>query len=205
MGFDKLMAPLRGVSVLARSLGAFQDTACVDRIVLVCAASRVEEFQALADSFSKLISVVPGGRERKDSVTQGLLQLAGDGFVAVHDAARPLVTPAMITRCFAAAQGRGAAACGEPATDSMHRVDEHSVATATVPRENLWRMQTPQMARRDILLAALNQSGSFTDEVSALVAAGQKVEIVSAGRRNFKITFPGDLLLAEAILDLPDF
>lgn len=205
MGFDKLTALIRGQSVLARSIAAFQECDCVDRIVLVCAESRVEEFCTLAEPYYKVSRVVPGGQERKDSVFQGLINLDGNDFVAVHDAARPLVTPAMITRCFQAAQKIGAAACGEPATDTMHRVDVRGVATVTVPRDNLWRMQTPQIGRRIELLEALSQPEFFTDEVSALVAAGKDVEIVSAGRRNFKITFPGDLLLAEAILDLPDF
>jgi 2-C-methyl-D-erythritol 4-phosphate cytidylyltransferase len=206
MGFDKLMAPLCGRPVLEWSLQAFEDCPSIDRAVLVCAPQRIAEFTALAAAFPKFRDIVAGGAERSASVLHGLQALASNppAFVAVHDAARPLVTPALIQKVLAAAEAHHAASAAHPVTDSLHRADAGGALTETIPRANLFAMQTPQIARHDLLLAALEaHHAGATDEVSALIANGIHPVPVLHGEPNFKITFPSDLTLAGHFLQAP--
>jgi 2-C-methyl-D-erythritol 4-phosphate cytidylyltransferase len=203
MGFDKLMAPLCGRSVLEWSLRAFQDCPAIYRAVLVCAPQRIAEFTELAAPFPKFRDIVAGGAERSASVLHGLQALASNppDFVAVHDAARPLVTPALIEKVLAAAETHRAASAAHPVTDSLHRADAAGALTETIPRANLFAMETPQAARHDLLLAALEaHHAGVTDEVSALIANGIHPVPVLHGEPNFKITFPSDLTLAGFFL-----
>jgi 2-C-methyl-D-erythritol 4-phosphate cytidylyltransferase len=206
MGFDKLTAPLCGRSVLEWSLRAFQDCPAIDRAVLVCAPQRIAEFTALAAAYPKFRDIVAGGAERSASVLHGLQALASNppDFVAVHDAARPLVDPALIQKVLAAAETHQAASAAHPVTDSLHRADAVGVLAETIPRANLFAMQTPQAARYDLLLAALEaHHAGATDEVSALIANGIHPVPVLHGEPNFKITFPSDLTLAGFFLQAP--
>jgi 2-C-methyl-D-erythritol 4-phosphate cytidylyltransferase len=206
MGFDKLTAPLCGRSVLEWSLRAFQECPAIDRAVLVCAPQRIAEFTELAAAFPKFRDIVAGGAERSASVLHGLQALASNppDFVAVHDAARPLVTPALIEKVLAAAEAHRAASAAHPVTDSLHRADSSGALTETIPRANLFAMETPQAARHDLLLAALEaHHAGATDEVSALIANGIHPVPVLHGEPNFKITFPSDLALAGFFLQAP--
>ena len=206
MGFDKLTAPLHGRSVLEWSLRAFQECPAIDLAVLVCAPQRIAEFTELAAAFPKFRDIVAGGAERSASVLHGLQAFASNppDFVAVHDAARPLVTPALIEKVLAAAETHRAASAAHPVTDSLHRADADGVLGETIPRANLFAMQTPQAARHDLLLAALEaHHAGATDEVSALIANGIHPVPVLHGEPNFKITFPSDLELAGFFLQEP--
>jgi 2-C-methyl-D-erythritol 4-phosphate cytidylyltransferase len=203
MGFDKLTAPLCGRTVLEWSLRAFQDCPAIDRAVLVCAPQRLAEFTELAAAFPKFRDIVSGGAERSVSVLHGFQALASDppDFVAVHDAARPLVTPALIQKVVTAAESHRAASAAQPVTDSLHRVDALGGLAETIPRAHLFAMETPQAARHDLLLAALEAHHlGATDEVSALIANGIHPVPVLHEALNFKITFPRDLVLAEFFL-----
>ena len=207
MGFDKLLALLGDKPVLAHTLDAFERTKCVDEIILVTRAERVEEFEELVrqSDFKKIYHVVPGGKRRQDSVRAGLGKVAPDArFLAIHDAARPLVTPEQIERVFALAQQHGAAALAAPITDTIKRVDENRFVSEGVSRDNLYAMETPQIFRRDLLerayaAVAANQL-SVTDEVSAVEHLGEKVLLVPNEDWNVKITYPRDLFLAQAAL-----
>lgn len=206
MGFDKLTAPLCGRSVVEWSLRAFQDCPAIDRAVLVCAPQRIAEFTELAAAFPKFRDIVAGGAERSASVLHGLQALTSNppAFVAVHDAARPLVTPALIEKVLAAAETHRASSAAHPVTDSLHRADADGALGETIPRANLFAMQTPQAARHDLLLAALEaHHAGATDEVSALIANGIHPVPVLHGEPNFKITFPSDLALAGFFLQAP--
>ena len=203
MGFDKMTAPLQGRPVVEWSLRAFQQCSEITHGVLVCAPDRIAEFQKLAAPYPKFQHIVAGGSERSASVLNGLSALApfAPGYVAVHDAARPLVTPALITHILAAARIHQAASAAQRVSDTLHRGDAQGVLLETVPREGVFAMQTPQAAGFDILLAALqaHQAGS-TDEVSALIASGIHPIAILNDQPNFKITYPQDLALAEALL-----
>jgi 2-C-methyl-D-erythritol 4-phosphate cytidylyltransferase len=207
MGFDKLLALLGDKPVLAHTLDAFERTASVNEIILVARPDRLKEFEELVreNSFKKVRRIIAGGEQRQDSVRAGLEQVnAGATFVAVHDAARPLVTPEQIERLLELAREHGGATLAEPITNTVKRADENLVVTGSVPRENLYAMQTPQIFARHLLdqayAALAANSLSVTDEVSALEHLGAKVVLVPNDQWNVKITFPRDLLLAQAAL-----
>ena len=207
MGFDKLLALLGDKPVLAHTLDAFEQTSCVDEIILVARPERVDEFQALVTkgAYQKVGDVVAGGARRQDSVRAGLEQLSSEAnYVAVHDAARPLVAPELIERVFGLARQHGAAALAEPITDTLKRADENGFVTGGVAREGLYAMQTPQIFSRKLLVdayaAVAANSVSVTDEVSAVEQLGAKVLLVPNDECNVKITYPRDLLLAQSAL-----
>ena len=207
MGFDKLFALLGDKPVVAHTLDAFESAACVDEVILVGRADRLAELQELVKraGLRKVRDVIPGGEHRQDSVGAGLNALAPEArYVAVHDAARPLVTPALIGRVFTHCQAHGAAALAEPITDTIKRADQECFVCGGVDRAGLYAMQTPQIFSRDLLVkayAAVTAGKlSITDEVSAIELLGAKVVLVPNDEFNPKITYPRDLLLAQAVL-----
>jgi 2-C-methyl-D-erythritol 4-phosphate cytidylyltransferase len=207
MGFDKLLALLGDKPVLAHTLDAFERTSCVRDVILVTRAERLEEMQELVrqNEFAKTLHVVGGGVHRQDSVRAGLERLSAEtSYVAVHDAARPLVRPEQIEQVFAFARQHGAAALAEPITDTIKRVDADLFVTGGVSRDGLYAMQTPQIFSRDLILSAYEgvaaQGLSITDEVSAVEQLGAKVLLVPNDDFNIKITYPRDLLLAQSVL-----
>jgi 2-C-methyl-D-erythritol 4-phosphate cytidylyltransferase len=203
MGFDKLASPLAGIPVLRRTLDAFLAVESIAEIVIVCPEER---WKLLGDkSFSKSVKRVAGGAERQDSVAAGLAALSAEmEFIAVHDGARPLVSPADIDRCVAAAREHQAAALARRVTDTVKRSDSDDFTTAAVARENLWLMETPQIFKisklREAYIAVTARKLTVTDEVSALEAIGVSVKLIESKHPNLKITTPADLVLAEAIL-----
>lgn len=206
-GFDKLFAPLAGKPVIAHSLASFDICECVDAIVIVGRADRLAEITEIARVAAprKVRAIVAGGEHRQDSVRRGLDQVdAGAQFVAIHDGARPLIRPAEIERVYGAAKQHGAAAAGAPVVDTLKRADEQLLVIGGVERERLFAMQTPQIFARSVLEKACAHVAStgllVTDEVSAAELIGQKVAIVPNDQWNLKITYPGDLRIAEFLL-----
>jgi 2-C-methyl-D-erythritol 4-phosphate cytidylyltransferase len=129
--------------------------------------------------------------------------------VAVHDGARPHVTPAAILRCWELAKRHGCAACAAPVTDTLKKSGPEAgdpLITGDVDREHLWAMQTPQIARREELLGALDHAADrqipITDETSAIRALGRPVALSANPDWNPKITYPRDLRLSEAWIEL---
>ncbi len=205
-GTEKLFAPLAGRPLLAYSLDAFQRCPAVGRIVLVLSERNRGEGEALlkGGAFPKVEALCLGGQRRQDSVWAGLSALGGprpDGWVVVHDGARPLVTPALIEKGLAAARETGAAVCAVPAQDTIKEGDEQGLVRRTLDRERLWLVQTPQVFRYDMLREAHERaSGDVTDDASLVEALGQRVRLYAGSRRNLKVTTPGDLAVAEALL-----
>jgi 2-C-methyl-D-erythritol 4-phosphate cytidylyltransferase len=207
MGFDKLFALLGDKPVVAHTIEAFERTESVGEIVVVARSERAGEFEELIrqSGFKKVRCVLPGGEQRQDSVSAGLRGVGADAaFVAVHDAARPLVMPEQIERVLAEAREHGAAALAAPMTDTLKRADENHFVTGGVPRENLYAMQTPQIFARDLLERAYAAVAAdelvVTDEVSAVEQVGGKVVLVPNDECNVKITYPRDLAIAEVIV-----
>jgi len=209
MGFDKLTADLAGKPVAVYSLLAFEACASVERIVLVTREERVAEFEQLGSeySISKLQNVVAGGPERHLSVWNGIQAAKADpkDYIAVHDAARPLITPAPIEACLDNAKRHGASACAIPVTDTLKRATADGTVTGSVKRDHLWAMQTPQIFLASILDRAYRQilrtEELVTDEVSAVQSLGIPVFLTRIDEPNFKITVPRDLALARLILE----
>jgi 2-C-methyl-D-erythritol 4-phosphate cytidylyltransferase len=204
MGFDKLFAPLGGKPLVAHTIDAFERTSCVDEIVLIGRSDSLSELRKLLGPKTKVRHVIAGGTERHDSVRIGLDHIdARADFVAVHDAARPLITPAKITRVFEVCREHGAAALAEPVTDTLKRANDELIVTESVNRDQLFAMQTPQIFARELLLQAYEAVAakriSVTDEVSAVEQLGRKVVLVPNQDFNFKITYPRDFPLAEFV------
>jgi 2-C-methyl-D-erythritol 4-phosphate cytidylyltransferase len=209
MGFDKLLAPLAGMPLFAHSVRAFAACSMVDRIVVVArpgAAELFQEYSKVAAS-GREVEVIEGGEERYVSVWNGLQTLTGrDGFVAIHDAARPLITRDAIMGCYELARVEGAACCGAPIPDTVKRAGPDQVITAEVSRDGLWAMQTPQIFKVDLILqayaAVLAKNEMVTDEVTAVQRLGRKVSLYATGDWNFKVTFPRDVEMAEQVLEI---
>ena len=206
MGFDKLLSPIAGRTVIGHTLAAFQNCEVVSAMIVVTRANRLHDFEILLDGrFGKLRELVPGGERRQDSVACGLARLLDETrFVAVHDAARPLVTCDLIERVFHEAEAHGAAAAAAPVSDTLKRAAADHVVSGGVEREGMFAMQTPQIFARDLLLEAYGAVEAarmnITDEVSAVEHLGRKVVLVPNTEPNFKVTFPDDLSLAEQVL-----
>lgn len=203
MGFDKLTANLAGEPVLARTVRAFDACSDVDHIVLVTAADR---YHLVAESgISTHMTQVDGGTERHDSVANGLASIDDtEDFIAVHDGARPLISPDSISACLAAAREHGAATCARRVTETMKRGDANDFVDQAVDRDALWAMETPQIFAANLLRTSYDhvtrQGQLVTDEVSALALIGVKTKLVAHGRPNPKITFPEDLAYAAQLL-----
>lgn len=208
MGFDKLFALLGDKPVISHTLDAFERTDCIDEIILVGRADQSAKLQELvADAgLKKVRHIIPGGTHRQDSVRAGLDRLGAEtDYVAVHDAARPLVLPEQIERAFDAAREHGAAALAAPITDTLKRADADCFVTGPVDRAGLYAMQTPQIFSRKLLVEAYAavaiKNLSITDEVSAVEFIGAKVFLVASDEFNPKITYPRDLWLAQSALN----
>ena len=204
-GFDKLLAKIAGRPVIQHTLAAFEKAIFVNDVLVVSRETVAMRHFIVKTNLRKLRKVVRGGVRRQDSVQAGLNALDNEvEFVAVHDAARPLITPREIERVFAAARKHGAAALATPITDTLKLADANHVVCGAIDRQNIFAMQTPQIFRRELLRQAYEQvtrdSVTVTDEVSAIEHAGGRIVIVPAEDHNFKITYASDLLLAEAIL-----
>jgi len=204
-GFDKLLAKIAGRPVIQHTLTAFEKTTCVNDILVVSRETVAMRHFIVKTNLRKVRRVVRGGARRQDSVQAGLNALDNEvEFVAVHDAARPLITSREIERVFAAARKHGAAVLATPITDTLKLGDANDVVSGSIDRQNVFAMQTPQVFRRELLSQAFEQvkrdSLTVTDEVSAIEHACGRIVIVRAEDHNFKITYANDLLLAEAIL-----
>ncbi|MES2661267.1 MAG: 2-C-methyl-D-erythritol 4-phosphate cytidylyltransferase [Verrucomicrobiota bacterium] len=202
MGFDKLSAELGGVPVLRKTLEAFLAAESIAEIVVVCPEER---WELLGENFSKPVKRVDGGAQRQDSVMAGLSALSlGSMLVAVHDGARPLVSPEDIDRCVRAASENRAAALARRVTETLKRSDAVDFSTEGVSREHLWFMETPQVFEIPLLMDAYAEVTArglaITDEVSALEVIGVGVKLVESTHPNLKITTPADLALAAALL-----
>jgi 2-C-methyl-D-erythritol 4-phosphate cytidylyltransferase len=202
MGFDKLAADLAGIPVLRRTLEAFLAAESIAEVVVVCPDER---WELLGGNFTKPVTHVDGGENRQDSVVAGLAALSLESrFVAVHDGARPLISPADIDRCVAAAEENRAAALARRVTETLKRADALDFSTEGVSRDLLWFMETPQVFEIPMLVNAYAEVAArglrVTDEVSVMEAAGVRVKFVESTHPNFKITTPADLALAEALL-----
>jgi len=222
MGFDKLFATIAGKPLIAHTLHAFERASSVNEIIVVAREDRHGEIRKIsrAENFKKIHSIIAGGERRQDSVRVGLHQLsAATKYVAVHDAARPLIGPEQIERVFEQCVIYGAAALAEPINDTLKRgevdltrsrshhggkVEQVIVVADSVDRDRLYAMQTPQVFERALIEEAYRiahtENLSLTDEVSAVERFGRKVVLVLNDDFNFKITYPRDLALGDFVL-----
>jgi 2-C-methyl-D-erythritol 4-phosphate cytidylyltransferase/2-C-methyl-D-erythritol 2,4-cyclodiphosphate synthase len=204
-GIDKLQVDLGGRPLLAWSVAAMRAASSVREVLIVTGTERVASLAATDWVRSLGARVVAGGARRQDSVAAGVRAATAD-VVLVHDGARPLATTALVDRVARMARDRGAAIPVVPVADSLKRLDGDRIA-GPAPREGIGRAQTPQGARRELLLAAVQAHADgpevFGDEAELLARAGTDVIAVPGEAANLKVTMPDDLDLARALLGVP--
>jgi len=207
MGFDKLFVTIAEEPVIAHAIRAFEGAKCVSEIIVVTREQRHDELQKITSSagFRKIRAIVPGGERRQDSVRAGLDRIDRDAkYVAVHDAARPLITRAQIEFTFEQCRVHGAATLAQPVNDTLKRVDADLLVVDSVDRHQLYAMQTPQIFDRKLIEDAYRRVSAenilVTDEVSAVERLNHKIALVLNDDFNFKITYPHDLPVADFIL-----
>jgi 2-C-methyl-D-erythritol 4-phosphate cytidylyltransferase len=173
----------------------------VDALSAVC--SRV--VVAVPEGLEEGLDRVRGGRVRSESVRLALAAAPEASVVVVHDAARPLVTPELVSQCIDALSGVDGAIAAAPMTDTVKEAGDGGVVERTLDRSRLWRIQTPQVFRADVLRRALDVSddalAAATDDAALVEAAGGTIRVVEAPADNIKVTRPVDLALAELLLE----
>ena len=205
-GRDKLAEPLDGIPVILRTLAAVEAVPEIREIVVVTREDRVEEYRRLLGQCSRLRAVVPGGSTRQESVRNGVRALSPDcTLAAIHDGARPLVTPEVFARCIEAARSCGAATAAVPVKDTIKLADEAGRVLDTPDRSRLWAVQTPQIFDRERYLRAAEEAErrglSCTDDCQLFEAMGWEVQLVMGDYRNLKLTTPEDFLAAGSYLE----
>ncbi len=195
--------------VLVHTLKAFEQAEIIDEIILILPRDDVASAQKqLINQYglTKLTAVVGGGKERQDSVRNGLAAITGarDIIVVIHDAVRPFVTQKLIHQVVAAAKSFGAVSAGVKAKDTIKEIKKDDFVSATIPRQNLWLTQTPQAFKFDLLkkayTAAYRDKYYGTDDASLAERIGAKVKLIEGSYENIKITTPEDLVLAKALM-----
>lgn len=202
-GIDKALALLGGEPVIVQTVKAFQNCAAISEIVIVTRQDLLEKMAELAAPYAKVKAVVVGGADRTQSVLCGLQALSEKvELAAIHDGARPLITPKLITQTVEAADFHGAAAPAIPVKDTIKNVQNQWVY-GTPDRYSLRAVQTPQVFYLPDLLTALTQAikdgATITDDCSALERMGIPVYLVDGQERNIKITTPMDLKVAQLL------
>jgi 2-C-methyl-D-erythritol 4-phosphate cytidylyltransferase/2-C-methyl-D-erythritol 2,4-cyclodiphosphate synthase len=199
---------LNRVPILVHTLKIFQKLKAIDDIILVLPPDDlVSVRQELIDKYelTKVTSIVAGGKERQDSVRNGLAAIDGKcELILVHDAVRPFVTEKVIRQVAAAAKATGAASAGVKAKDTIKETEKDNTVAATIPRHNLWLTQTPQAFKLDILKKAYKKAYDEkfygTDDASLVERMGIKVKMIAGSYDNIKITTPEDLVMAKAFI-----
>jgi 2-C-methyl-D-erythritol 4-phosphate cytidylyltransferase len=207
----KQFLSLHGVPILIHSLRAFAAVPEVSAMLVAVRKPALERFRGQVEEygFADRVEVVEGGDTRQESVAHALdaIECRHDDIVLVHDAVRPLIDPATISRTIAAVKKHGAAIVALPAVDTIKQVQrtaDGAIITATIPREHIVLAQTPQGFLGHILKKAFAEAAADgfqgTDESSIVERAGFQVAVVMGTQANLKITHPDDLELAEFYL-----
>lgn len=209
----KQLLTLGGRSILERSLELFLAHPAVNEVVVALPQALIDDRpsclqDAVLRDAAKRVTVVAGGARRQDSVANAFRAASGQSdVIVIHDAARPFASADLIARTIAAAAASGAALAAMQARDTVKRGRRESqgdgwTVEGTVPREAIFLAQTPQAFRRDVLQAALvlGEGADATDEAALVERGGHAVRLVDGDASNIKITTPGDMVIAEAIL-----
>ena len=206
-GVSKAFLRLGRRSVLSYSLQTFAALPETAEIILVVSRSDIAARSAYLARIKRrygIAHVVPGGKLRQESVANGLACVSPDAdLVAVHDAARPLVSADLIRRVIRAAIKTGAAVPAAPVRDTLKRSGRNMLIAETVPRDGLWHVQTPQIFDAHLLKQAFKRyahRGEFTDDAQLVERTGGKVALVESDQANIKLTTAEDLVVARALL-----
>jgi len=204
---DKTFLEIAGKPVIAHTWQRFATARCIDEIILVVRDGMQSAFQEIAEKFSlkKSFRLVIGGKERQDSVWNGLEAVSpSTEIVAIQDAARPCTSEALIEATIAAARETGAAVAAQAITDTIKESGDGKIIERTLDRSRLWAVQTPQTFRVEVIkraLAEVRKRGLLvTDDTAACDLIGQPVRLVVSPQPNPKVTRPEDLLYISMLL-----
>jgi len=207
---DKLFLQVAGKPIIAHTWQRFDSADCIDEIVVVVRDGLQDAFSALAAQFGfkKPFRIVTGGKERQDSVWNGLEAVAKEcEVVAIQDGARPCTPVDLIARTVSIAQKTGAAVAAQRVTDTIKESKDGHIISGHPQRHLLWAVQTPQTFRLEVIrraLAAVRKGGLLvTDDTAACEIIGQAVTLVESSQPNPKITLPSDLPCIRLLLDGP--
>ena len=198
---------LKGRAVWLRAMEPFVNREDVVQRIVALSPEDLEWFKEKYRSNLAFmdLTLIEGGAERADTVELALSRVRADvDFVAVHDAARPLLAHEWIDAVFKAAEKTGAAIPATPISSTLKLVTPDGHIEKTVPRDRLWAAQTPQVFRRQLLLDAYAQRGDFqpTDEAQLVERLGHPIAVVECSPMNLKITSQDDMRMAQALIDL---
>lgn len=207
---NKQYLQLNGMPIVARTISVFEQSPLIDAIYLVIPAEEIPYCQkhvVEAFGFRKIAAIVPGGRERQNSVMNALKAMrehvSDDNVVLIHDGVRPLITENVLCESIKTASLYDGAVVAVPVKDTIKSV-RNDIVYDTPPREGLWQAQTPQSFRFGTIYSAhlsAEADGFYgTDDASLVERTGGEVHIIRGDYRNIKITTPEDLILAEAFL-----
>jgi 2-C-methyl-D-erythritol 4-phosphate cytidylyltransferase len=204
---DKLFLEVAGRPVVAHTWGQFDRNPLIEEVVLVVRDGMEQTFLGLSKrfGFKKPFKIVVGGKERQDSVSNGLSALhEASEIVAIQDAARPCTSRQLIKATLEAARQVGAAVAAQAVTDTIKESNDGTMITRTVDRSKLWAVQTPQTFRVEVIRRAMrevHQRGlPVTDDTAACELIGQPVQLVIGTEPNPKVTRPEDLPYVELLL-----
>lgn len=204
---DKLFLELAGRPVIAHTWQRFNDASCIDEIILVVRDGMQNAFAELAKQFQfkKNFRFAIGGKERQDSVWNGLEQLSvGTQIVAIQDGARPLTSEKLIEATIAAAREMGAAVAAQRVTDTIKESKTGETISRHLERKELWAVQTPQTFRVEVirraLIAVREKRILVTDDTAACELIGQPVKLIESNSTNPKVTTTNDLQYIESLL-----
>lgn len=205
LGRSKVLEELGGKPVIRWSLEALDACPETAEMVVVCREEDRPAMERAAQGLSKPVAFALGGAERQDSVLNGVAALSPElEYILIHDGARPLADPALISRVCAGALEFGAAAAAVPAKDTCKLAGEEGIVEATPPRDRLYAVQTPQAFQKSMYLYAAERAAGqgkvYTDDCQLIESAGGKVKLTLGDHRNLKITTPEDLLAARAYI-----
>ena len=205
-GVNKVFAELLHRPTLAWTVQAFESSDLVGEIVVVLSGDLIGDGKRLMarEGWNKVSQIVEGGNRRQDSVLNGLSRLHDSKIVMIHDAARPCITPDVIERGMVAVQWTGAAKAGVRVVDTLDVVESLEMID-TIPRERIWRAQTPQVFDYPLIMRAHSQvKEDVTDDATMIKRIGGKVMVFEGSNRNIKITTRADLADAEDFLRRTD-
>ncbi|HEX7534331.1 MAG TPA: 2-C-methyl-D-erythritol 4-phosphate cytidylyltransferase, partial [Syntrophales bacterium] len=197
-----------GVPVLARTLDIFQRSPVIDEIFLIVPDADIDyAHKYIVDRYaiSKVSKILAGGKERQDSVRNGIDALGGDhDIVVIHDGVRPFISEELIHAAVLEVSREKAVTVGVPVKDTVKSIDRHGIVTETLNRSHLWLTQTPQAFDRDVIKkayeAAYRDNYYGTDDASLVERIGVKVVMIRGSYDNIKITTQDDIMLAEVLI-----
>tara|TARA_Y100000310_G_scaffold123899_1_gene122660 strand:+ start:7609 stop:8298 length:690 start_codon:yes stop_codon:yes gene_type:complete len=206
---NKVFLTIMDNPIIWHTLNVFEKNENIDKIIIVTSKEDVSQMMKFSVEFSKVNNVIEGGKERQDSVYNGIQEASkfcnDDDIVLIHNGANPLVSQETINKTIEAANEHGASVAAMKVKDTIKLSTKKDFVRKTLDRDKLWAMQTPQVIRFGLAKQAFDKAFAdnfySTDDVALVEYIGGKVKLVECNPENIKITTPDDIILAEKILE----